>query len=74
LELVVASFGLLVSLSNLRYSWILRSVRWHFDIDVMGQPIRPIFKGKAFQEECLKMRPIGCPETSVTNYIPFYAA
>jgi len=44
------------------------------DIDVLGQPIRPIFKGNAFQEECLKMRPIGCPETSVTNYIPFYAA
>ena len=66
--------GLLVSLSNLRCSQILRSVGWHFNIDVSGQPICPIFKGKSFQEGCLKMRPIGSPETSVTCYIPVYAA
>ena len=44
--------GLLVSSSNLRCSWILRSVGWHLDMDVSGQPIRPILKGKTFQEEC----------------------
>jgi hypothetical protein len=42
--------------------------------DVSRQPIGPIFKGQAVQEESsctawpLKMGPIGCLETSVTNY------
>ena len=31
--------------------------------NVSEQPIGPIFKGQA-----LKMRPVGCPETSVRNY------
>jgi hypothetical protein len=48
---------------------MLRSVSWWLDTDVSGKPIGPIFKGQAFQEELpLKMGPIGCPETSVTNY------
>jgi hypothetical protein len=41
--------------------------------DFSIQPIGPIFKGQAFQEKSstvwpLKMGPIGCLETSVTNY------
>jgi len=39
--------------------------------DVLGQPMGPIFKGQAVQEEItalpLKMGPIGCPKTSATN-------
>jgi hypothetical protein len=31
---------------------ILRSVEWYFHIDVSGQPIGPIIKGQAVQEEC----------------------
>jgi hypothetical protein len=34
-----------------RSSGILRSVEWHFCSIVSGQPIGPIFKGQAFQEE-----------------------
>jgi hypothetical protein len=37
---------------NLRYSEMFRSVYWELVTDVSGQPIAPIFKGKAVQEEC----------------------
>ena len=56
---------------------ILRSVEWQFLTDVSGQPVGPIFKGQAVQEEFLhyswtawplKIGPISCAETSVPNY------
>jgi len=36
----------------LRRSWMLRSVDDLLFTDVSGQPICPIFKGQAVQEEC----------------------
>jgi hypothetical protein len=43
-------------ISDLCASVILHSVEWKFDTDVSGQ------------WSSLKMGPIGCPETSLTNY------
>jgi hypothetical protein len=41
---------------------------------VSGPPNGPIFKGQTVQEDLLdyltKLKPIGCPETSVANYQP----
>jgi len=37
---------------DLRSFGILHSVEWQFATDVSGQPIGPIFKGQAVQEEC----------------------
>jgi hypothetical protein len=40
--------------------------------DVSGQTIGPIFKGQmsSWTPRPLKVGPIGCPETSITNYQP----
>lgn len=42
--------------------------------DVLGQPLRPIFKGQAVQvflnDVTLKMRPICYPETSTLRNVP----
>ena len=60
---------------HLRSSEVLRSLDWWFVTDVSGQPIGPIFKDQAVQFFSsswtvlhLKVVPIGCPETLVTNY------
>jgi len=39
---------------------------WYLATDVSGQLIGTIFKSQVL--EALKMEPIGCPETSVTNH------
>ena len=49
---------------NLLYFGILSSVEGQFVTDVLEQPVGHILKGQG-----LKMGPIGCPETSVRNYI-----
>ena len=36
--------------------------------DILGQHIGPVFKGQAVGFRLLNLGPIGCPETSVTNY------
>jgi hypothetical protein len=47
---------------------------WYLVTEVSGQRIGPVFKGQAVGLYLswiawpLKMGPIGCPETSVTNY------
>ena len=52
---------------------MLRSVDWYLVTDVSRQPIGPIFKGQAVQEDSsctvwpLKIGPIGCLETSVNT-------
>jgi hypothetical protein len=43
--------------------WDFASVIWEFVTDVLEQLIAPIFIISPS-----KMGPIGCPETSVTNY------
>ena len=40
---------------NLRCFGILRSLKWQFLTDVSGQPIGPIFKFQAVQEDCLSL-------------------
>ena len=50
---------------ELRSSALLRIVQGWFITDVSGEPIDPIFKGQ--HPWPLNMRPVGCPETSVTN-------
>jgi len=59
---------------DLRSSGVLRNVIWELVAEVSGQTSGPIFKGQSIQEEILgwtawplKMGPIGCPKTSVTN-------
>jgi hypothetical protein len=61
--------------NHLRSSEVLRSVDWWFVTEVSGQSIGPIFKDQAVQFFSspwtvlhLKVVPISCPETSVTNY------
>ena len=54
-------------------SGLLRVARW-YGTDVLVLPFGPIFKCQTFQESSwtvwpLKMRPIGGPETSVSNYL-----
>ena len=51
---------------DLRSSGMLRSVYWSVVIDVSGQPIDLVLKGQGVDP--WKLGPIGCSETSVTDY------
>ena len=54
-------------LTDLRYSRILRNMKWRLLNDVSGQRIGPIFKGQEIPKTG-KTAPTGCPETSVRIY------
>ena len=56
---------------NLRFSGMLRSIYLYYVTNVSGQPIGPIFKGQAVQEECCLILEDGTDRLS-RNVVTYY--